>query len=118
MSRTKNTVIAVIILVVLAVGSLIYSAVTQSETDAILKNGVATVAAPVKVEAYGQSGMSRSDDTQQKYRAVFSFTVAGSSYLAVKDDFNSEGEAQDFLSSGERTVRYLEADPQKARLVE
>lgn len=118
MSKTKNTVLAAIIIVVLLVASLIYSAVSQSKTDDILKNGVATTATPVRVESYGQSGMNRSSDTKQKYRAIFSFSINGSTYTVTRDDFDTQSEATSFLNEGAKQVRYLESNPAEARLVE
>lgn len=118
MSRTKNTVFAVIILAALLVASLIYSAVSQSETNDILKNGILTSASPVRIEAYGQSGMSRSSDTQQKYRVVFLFHLNDSDFTVTKDGFDSKEKANSFLNEGPKRVRYLETNPEKARLVE
>lgn len=118
------TGIAIALVFVVVGGFIGYSIITEkAETSKIMEIGVNTTANPegVDKERSSRSSSSSSSSSRKKsrdthYNAVFSYTVEGKNYTIESKNFKNSFDAQDYLEE-HNTVRYLEEDPNKARIL-
>jgi uncharacterized protein YxeA len=104
-------------------GFIVFTMVTQKvETDKIMKEGVNTVATPDRVESDTSTrstgtGSNRRSHTGTDYNAIFTYEVNERTYSVRSKNFSSNFDAEDYLNSHD-TVRYLEEDPSKSRILD